>query len=102
MPKTSSDSWVIEGLLGWVEGRFITKIMSANEWNYRLAKMRKSVCLGDDGCWPPLCVRHPTGVSGAEVRNKNDASFCWWQGRFQYKENVANIDGTRSGLEWFI
>lgn len=68
MPKTSSDLWVIEGLLGWVEGRFITKIMGAHEWNYRLAKMRKSVCLGDDGFWPPLCVRHATGVSGAEVR----------------------------------
>lgn len=68
MPKTSSDLWVVEGLVGWLEGRFILKVMGPNEWNYRLAKKRKSVAVQDDGTLPPLCPRGSSAdVTGNEV-----------------------------------
>lgn len=75
MPKTSSDLWVVEGLVGWLEGRFILKVMGTNEWNYRLAKKRKSVAVQEDGTWPPLCPRgSSTGVAGNEVSGKQQMS----------------------------
>ncbi|GMH43148.1 hypothetical protein BSKO_11070 [Bryopsis sp. KO-2023] len=66
MAKGAADAWVMEGLVGWLEGRFLAKL-GTNEWSHHLAKQRKAVSSGDDGSWPPLCPRESAmEVAGTE------------------------------------
>eukprot|EP00803_Ostreobium_quekettii_P006422 evm.model.scf_162EXC.1 EVM.evm.TU.scf_162EXC.1 scf_162EXC:10587-25319(-) len=57
MPKSPADTWILEGLAGWLVGRFMGRVLGKNELAYRTAKQRRAVCMADDGSCAPLCPR---------------------------------------------
>lgn len=57
MPKTSEDTWLMDGLAGHMEGVFIRDIFGYNEWAYRRLEERRALCMVDDGSLAPLCPR---------------------------------------------
>ena len=44
-PKTAADAWLVEGLAGWLEEKFILKYMGRNELEYRCPHLHPSCSL---------------------------------------------------------
>lgn len=53
--KTSSDTWLINGLGLYVASLFIRKLFGANEHRYRIKKDMDRVLEWDNGNMPPIC-----------------------------------------------
>ncbi|KAK9859317.1 hypothetical protein WJX84_011010 [Apatococcus fuscideae] len=58
-PKTAADAWLVQGLAGHLEEKFIQRYMGRNELEYRRWRQRQAIYLADDGQAPPLYVKVP-------------------------------------------
>lgn len=60
IPKTWSDTWLVNGLGLYISGLFIRKLLGNNEYRFRLKKDMGRVLERDNGSMPPIC--QPTNL----------------------------------------
>ncbi|KAK9854442.1 hypothetical protein WJX84_004440 [Apatococcus fuscideae] len=69
-PKTAADAWLVQGLAGYLEEKFVLKYMGRNELDYRQWRQRQAIYMADDGQAPPLYIKVPPETH----------PWGWWQG----------------------
>ncbi|KAI6031377.1 hypothetical protein BKA83DRAFT_4199448 [Pisolithus microcarpus] len=55
LPKTWSDTWLVNGLSLYITSLFIRKLLGNNEYRYRLKRDMQRVVEWDNGSMPPIC-----------------------------------------------
>ncbi|KAL4070551.1 hypothetical protein J3A83DRAFT_4244024 [Scleroderma citrinum] len=55
LPKSCSDTWLVNGLALYITGLFIRKQLGNNEYRYRLKRDMQRVVEWDNGSMPPIC-----------------------------------------------
>lgn len=55
LPKSFSDTWLVNGLALYITGLFIRKQLGNNEYRYRLKRDMQRVVEWDNGSMPPIC-----------------------------------------------
>ncbi|KAI6012544.1 hypothetical protein F5J12DRAFT_818579 [Pisolithus orientalis] len=55
LPKTWSDTWLVNGLALYITSLFIRKLLGNNEYRYRLKRDMQRVVEWDSGSMPPIC-----------------------------------------------
>ncbi|KAG6813996.1 hypothetical protein H0H92_004489 [Tricholoma furcatifolium] len=55
LPKTWSDTWLVNGLALYITGLFLRKLLGNNEYRFRLKKDMQRVMELDIGAMPPIC-----------------------------------------------
>ena len=69
IPKSPSDNWLIEGLVGWIEHKLIARLVGVSELCYRKQQQQVLVCEEDNGSLPPLFPKDGSPeLLGTEVR----------------------------------
>jgi transcription initiation factor TFIID subunit 2 len=56
-PATFDDAWLVEGLAGWLEDKFVEKYLGRTEVAYKRWERRQTVAAADNGDAPPLAFR---------------------------------------------
>lgn len=75
--KSPADDWLLEGIVGWLERKLISRIIGVNELRYRRAKEQRLLSEADDGSLPPLYPRDGVAVlNGTEWIHCNEL-FRW-------------------------
>jgi transcription initiation factor TFIID subunit 2 len=55
VPKTWSDTWLVNGLGIYITGLFLRKLLGNNDYRYRMKKDMQRVLERDNGSMPPIC-----------------------------------------------
>ncbi|KAG6846064.1 hypothetical protein H0H87_006428 [Tephrocybe sp. NHM501043] len=55
LPKTWSDTWLVNGLGFYITGLFLRKLLGNNEYRFRLKKDMQRILELDVGSMPPIC-----------------------------------------------
>eukprot|EP00210_Caulerpa_lentillifera_P009509 g9068.t1 len=77
LAKTPVDDWLLEGIVGWLERKLISRIIGMNELRYRRAKEQRLLSEADDGTLPPLYPRDGVAcLHGTEWIHCNEL-FRW-------------------------